>query len=650
MNFKLQHIAGTVLLASAISWVTGPSTSVAQGGADSAALVVRALYDDHLNRVYSGQQPVFLDENRLKLYFDDAIAQSMARTNLGFDPFLDAQDFEISNLVVSPDPQTPILQGAAQINATFLNFGAPQTISYTLVQVPGGEWQITGIFYANSNASLRDMIPPARPVPGAPEITLGQTQQAARPVPAPTPAPAPARPTNIAQNNESNIGMEQGDLPGFSPDPSRSDLLFILDGSGSMWGQVDGVTKIETAKTALKRMATDLYPTLNLGLMAYGHNREGDCSDIEVMLPVGSYDERAMDLAVNDVTPRGKTPIATALSRAADAIPPGDRQANVLLLSDGLETCNGDPCVAAASLAARGIDTKIHVVGFDLTSEEQEALACIAREGGGLYFTADNANELQEALSQVASRVAEPEPEPVVEPETTLLFEDLFDGEALSSVWSVQNPAPSLARLDGAGAFFTSAVGESHYRSETARNLLVLNQDLPSGDFDIVLETRLARQTGSENVSISLVEDLDNQIVAELHIITKGCGSALSLSLIRVDDSESSVVTIDLFDGPYADAICRDGRVYANEVLQTLADEGAVLKMKRRGRDLTASVTMNLPSAEGQEGGEATVETEAVSILRLRGAATLLGGQRKSAGKGESHVWFDRFAIEEPAS
>ena len=86
---------------------------------------------------------------------------------------------------------------------------------------------------------------------------------------------------------------------------------------------------------------------------------------------------------------------------------------HVVLISDGIETCEGDPCKVAADLVAKGLNVRVHVVGFDVDADAREQLQCIAEAGNGMYFDAQSAQALQQAVIEVrAVAQAEPEPEP----------------------------------------------------------------------------------------------------------------------------------------------------------------------------------------------------------------------------------------------
>ena len=187
-----------------------------------------------------------------------------------------------------------------------------------------------------------------------------------------------------------------------------ANTILVLDGSGSMWGQIDGRHKILIARDVVGDVLRQLPPEQQLGLMAYGHNRKGDCDDIELIAEVGT-DRESIRQAVNAVTPLGKTPLSAAVQRAATLLKNDGQAATVVLVSDGEETCGLDPCAVGAQLESAGVDFTAHVVGFGLTNSEQATgLRCLAETTGGRYFNAEDANGLAEALEQT---IAPPTPD-----------------------------------------------------------------------------------------------------------------------------------------------------------------------------------------------------------------------------------------------
>lgn len=180
-----------------------------------------------------------------------------------------------------------------------------------------------------------------------------------------------------------------------------TDAILILDASGSMWGQVDGQTKISAARQAVDAILAKWKPDDRLGLMAYGHRSKGDCKDIEMMVPVSRFDPARIKAAVAGLNPKGKTPIADSLRAAAEALKATENKATVVLVSDGIETCAPDPCAVAAELKKAGVGFTAHVVGFDVTDPAAKTqLQCIARATGGVYLDARNAATLETALGR----------------------------------------------------------------------------------------------------------------------------------------------------------------------------------------------------------------------------------------------------------
>ncbi|WP_162528264.1 vWA domain-containing protein [Gemmobacter caeruleus] len=191
--------------------------------------------------------------------------------------------------------------------------------------------------------------------------------------------------------------------------------IIVLDGSGSMWGQIDGRPKLEIAREALGQVLASIPPETELGLMAYGHRSKGDCGDIELIVPPAAGSGPAIANAANAMKFLGKTPLSESVRRAAAELRATEEKATVILITDGIETCEADPCAVATELEQQGIDFTAHVVGFGLTQDEGRQVACLAENTGGKYIEAKDAGALVEALKTTVA-VAEPAPAPAPEP------------------------------------------------------------------------------------------------------------------------------------------------------------------------------------------------------------------------------------------
>nr|WP_019955253.1 VWA domain-containing protein [Yoonia vestfoldensis] len=194
----------------------------------------------------------------------------------------------------------------------------------------------------------------------------------------------------------------------------QPNTILVLDGSGSMWGQIDGVAKITIAQEVIADLLADFPAEEGLGLTVYGHRTRGSCTDIETIVAPAPGTAPDIIAAVNAIKPLGSTPMTDSVIAAAQSLRYTEEAATVILVSDGIETCNPDPCAAARLLEEAGIAFTTHVVGFDVSDPDALAqMQCIAEETGGQFLTASNAQELDLAMAAIVSEPA-PEPEPAL--------------------------------------------------------------------------------------------------------------------------------------------------------------------------------------------------------------------------------------------
>ena len=193
--------------------------------------------------------------------------------------------------------------------------------------------------------------------------------------------------------------------------------IIVLDASGSMWGQIGGRPKLEIARETLRNVLQTFPADRELGLMAYGHREKGSCEDIELVVPPAAGTAGAITSAADNLNFLGKTPLSAAVKKAADDLKYTEDKATVVLITDGVETCNADPCALARELEQGGVDFTAHVVGFGLTAEEGRQVACLAENTGGKYIQASDDAALEEALKvTVAAPAPPPAPAPAAEP------------------------------------------------------------------------------------------------------------------------------------------------------------------------------------------------------------------------------------------
>lgn len=189
-------------------------------------------------------------------------------------------------------------------------------------------------------------------------------------------------------------------------------VQIILDASGSMAEMADGKSRMEAAKEAIMAFAESLPKEANVALRVYGHKGSGKASDkalscgsSELVYGMEPYDASKMQAALSKFQPAGYTPIAYSLEEAMKdfSILPGENNTNIVyLVSDGIETCDGDPVEAARELASSDITPIVNVIGFATDEQGQQQLQAVAQAAGGRFVLIQNQEELQKEFDQTA--------------------------------------------------------------------------------------------------------------------------------------------------------------------------------------------------------------------------------------------------------
>jgi hypothetical protein len=196
------------------------------------------------------------------------------------------------------------------------------------------------------------------------------------------------------------------------PQAART-IELILDASGSMNAKLpDGRLKIDAARAAVQAFVGALPAGTRLAFRAYGHQsprEKHDCADTALLIPFG--DAAAVKAEVvaraGALKAQGYTPITRVLETAAKDFPPPDKTPRfIVLVSDGKETCDGDPCATARAMQAAGAGLVIHTIGFDVDKAARTQLECIAKATGGTYFDAPDAERLAAVITQAAVKTA----------------------------------------------------------------------------------------------------------------------------------------------------------------------------------------------------------------------------------------------------
>jgi len=204
----------------------------------------------------------------------------------------------------------------------------------------------------------------------------------------------------------------------------RTRILFVLDASGSMQARWQNNTRWQVATRLLSEIMDSLMltPQVEVALRVYGHQTfrdQGDCKDTRLEVPFTEGGHRQIQDKLKSIKPMGNTPIAYSLSQAGMDFPDDPLSRNVvILITDGLENCSGDPCLVSYQLQKSNVFLKPFVIGLGLDLSMREAFDCV-----GTYYDAQQESAFKQALTAVVAQALN----------TTTLQIDLLDSNGNAS-------------------------------------------------------------------------------------------------------------------------------------------------------------------------------------------------------------------------
>lgn len=323
-------------------------------------------------------------------------------------------------------------------------------------------------------------------------------------------------------------------------------ILFILDTSGKMTGKLSKETKlihptkIQIAKDAFGSLLDDLPKDVNVGLEVYGHHSDRDCSAIEVMNPVAPLDVSALSANAQTLSPeRGAAPLSKALEQGGEELKDSQGDKTIVLISNGKDTCGGDPVRVARTLKKQDLNITTQVVGIGVNEEESAQLSAIAEAGGGKYYSVITVDDMKKSLDTIKERVIDKKPE------TDVFFRDEFNDGLLSDKWEVLNADKDDISIEN-GVLTIVVSGANPKNPE---NILRLRLPIPKGDWVIKANISLAGQTITEAFDLGVSnKDESQQILAQIYIETyDNAISSITLGGIKNTSKSSSSFHKELF-------------------------------------------------------------------------------------------------------
>jgi len=181
-------------------------------------------------------------------------------------------------------------------------------------------------------------------------------------------------------------------------------IEFLFDASQSMYGRWQTGTKIEIAKRLMTQLLDSLrhLDNIEVALRVYGHLKPfppQDCDDTRLEVPFGKGNISQIQQVLKNLIPKGTTPIARSLEQCGNDFPQSKSRNIIILVTDGIEECKGDPCAVSAALVKKGVTLKPFVIGMGLDEALKKTFDCV-----GKFYDASSEETFREALNVVISQ------------------------------------------------------------------------------------------------------------------------------------------------------------------------------------------------------------------------------------------------------
>ncbi|MBK7966027.1 MAG: VWA domain-containing protein [Bacteroidetes bacterium] len=323
-------------------------------------------------------------------------------------------------------------------------------------------------------------------------------------------------------------------------------ILFLFDASQSMYARWETNTKYEVAKKMLGEMVDSLQgmQNLELAMRVYGHTKKyppQDCDDTRLEVPFGKDNGFSIKKRLEEISPSGTTPIARSLEECGGDFPKSPARNIIILITDGIEECNGDPCAVSAMLQKKGIALKPFVIGLGLNKDFIKQFECV-----GNYFDATDEVQFKNAFNIVITQALNNTTAQVnlldihshpVETNTSITFYDQRSGAVLYNFMHTINSkgVPDTVQIDPLGMYrvtahtLPSVSKDSVTLTAGKHNLIAL--DAPQGDLQLRIDGAnesnqlfaIVRKEG-ESVTLNVQEftDITRYIVGDydLEVLT----------------------------------------------------------------------------------------------------------------------------------
>ncbi|MEK5176253.1 MULTISPECIES: VWA domain-containing protein [Heyndrickxia] len=293
-------------------------------------------------------------------------------------------------------------------------------------------------------------------------------------------------------------------------------IEIILDSSGSMANTINGKTMMELAKESINNFLSSLPKEANISLRVYGHKGSGadsdkalSCSSIEQVYGFGPYKQTEFNQSLNKFKPSGWTPIAKALEESKQSLAKFDAKTNtnlIYLVSDGVETCDGDPVKVAKSFASSNVAPIINVIGFNVDSEAQKQLKQVAESANGIYTTVTSGDQLKKEFQRAEEVLKNWErwKKDSIRSAEALRVDNSFDILGLTNDWGYRATRQNL----NIGYMLSILRDEGKITFKQEDQLKKIRKNIG----ELVIQTKKEMEENLKEINIKEIEDLKKKI------------------------------------------------------------------------------------------------------------------------------------------
>lgn len=293
-------------------------------------------------------------------------------------------------------------------------------------------------------------------------------------------------------------------------------IEIILDSSGSMANTINGKTMMELAKESINNFLSSLPKEANISLRVYGHKGSGadsdkalSCSSIEQVYGFGPYKQTEFNQSLNKFKPSGWTPIAKALEESKQSLAKFDAKTNtnlIYLVSDGVETCDGDPVKVAKSFASSNVAPIINVIGFNVDSEAQKQLKQVAESANGIYTTVTSGDQLKKEFQRAEEVLKNWErwKKDSIRSAEALRVDNSFDILGLTNDWGYRATRQNL----NIGYMLSILRDEGKITFKQEDQLKKIRKNIK----ELVIQTKKEMEGNLKEINIKEIEDLKKKI------------------------------------------------------------------------------------------------------------------------------------------